>query len=103
MQNRLQILIDRVAELRHALTQVKPRQRNPIQLALKNAVERLNTFGCKGNLIKVTVTQPSGLQFDIYYTDITLQEAVEYTRIKLKYEAKSISGHAIPLGKAIKI
>ena len=112
MLNRLNTLLQRIEQLRYTIDNSKGSQKMGAEIALKSDIQKLNRFGSHHNIVKVVITYTPGISQDwdireIYYTDVTEMEALEYTRLKLKddayLKAHTLEAFSIPVGKPIKL
>lgn len=110
MLSRLQTLVQRIEQLRYTINNSKGSQKMGAEIALKNDIQKLNRFGSHYSIIKVIIKVYTGpniqRMMEIYYTGITPQEAIEYTRLTLQgdyWESPEIEAFSIPVGRPIKL
>lgn len=111
MVNSILILVERVDSLRRDLSQMekenkKVSQTSFIRRLLESAVSKLNSFGSRYSAIQVNLTVKVNGRKEhriIYYTDLTQQEAIDYTRLKCTSEIIQIEAISLPVGKPIKL
>lgn len=112
LTGQLAILIDRYEALKlqkEALIKNRQNHRKitDTDMMLKQVAGQLNTFGSKHTIIRVQVLYHAGDQkkvTQIYFTGITPEEAIQYTRYKLTGKGIiEINAHIIIAGKPITI
>jgi hypothetical protein len=107
MSNRVAILLERIDQLRTDIRSLQNNKRYAQKAVLlgnmlKVAVEKLNKFGSRYTIVRVTAMTPDGEMVEIYYTDITTMEAIEYVKMRSATPLTNIQAMEIPSGKPLK-
>lgn len=123
MSSKLILLIDERDELKDLIAKLPTTKKgnaakiSSLTLRLKAVVEKLNSFGTKHHVVLVqakyeevepgetelqaTITTIKDL--NIYYTEISPDEAIEYTRLKCPHKITEIMALEVPTGKPVKL
>ena len=113
MQDRLLQLLDEAEQLAVAMSKIssQKRARLELKLRLEKIKDTINKFGQKHPIVMVTMTYMEKKygalpkKTNIFYTGITIQDAIDYTKsvYKSSYVINELIAKNMPLGRLIEL